>query len=182
MRDFEAEACNMKDLANYRPTAVLLSGLLGALLGLACAGGVIRMAMLGFSENLILVVLFAALSYVLLCASIGRVHGSFEKDCFLRAGAGGISFKFPERRYFSFANLAVRSYKWGEIDRIVLHKQRVNFIPINTALHIHINGGKRIVIDSVFFDKKPAELQEELLTLAKGQTTGTIQESHQTRF
>jgi len=66
MRDFEAEACNMKDLANYRPTAVLLSGLLGALLGLACAGGVIRMARLALVKFDSGCALCWLLSYVLL--------------------------------------------------------------------------------------------------------------------
>lgn len=170
----------MADLTSYAPVRVFLAGLWRLLFSVPLflvAYVVFRATILNPPKAApaagdpplwaiaLIGVVFALFGLAVLLSGIGRIISAFERDCYFRAGPGGIAVRCPVRHWFGRYSPPAQKWGWADIDRIVHHSYRISGIPAGTELHLYLKSGKRMKIERSCFAASPAELQKELLAL-----------------
>lgn len=170
----------MTDLTSYAPVRVFLAGLWRLLFSVPLflvAYVVFRATILNPPKAApaagdpplwaiaLIGVVFALFGLAVLLSGIGRIISAFARDCYFRAGPGGIAVRCPVRHWFGRYSLPAQKWGWADIDRIVHHSYRISGIPAGTELHLYFKSGKRMKIERSCFAASPAELQKELLAL-----------------
>ena len=93
---------------------------------------------------------------------VGRIICAFFRDCYFRAGPGGIAIRIPKQGWFGRFRLIEHRYRWEEIEQLVHFTRSLNLIPVARELHIYLHGGKKVIIERFYFSASIKRLQGEL--------------------
>ena len=185
---------DLKDLGKFRPTNLLVTGILFSIPGLIMAAFAIfflyilaRLLLLRatISSPALSFLIFAAclvgfggLAYILLTVAVGRIRGSFQRDCHFRAGSEVIDYKFPRQRRFRLPDIAVGQITWSDLDRITNYERRSNY-GSTKGLYLFLKSGERLAIDTSVFEMDTVRVEVELNNLAAGRivNSGSLRRS-----
>ena len=96
-----------------------------------------------------------------LTEGVRHARGSFEKDCWLKAGPEGIAFRLPGRArrqaFFLAYDMMERTIPWAEVTRYYPHVLKVNGIATSRKLVIETKQGK-FDIEGVWFNEPPVAI------------------------
>lgn len=173
------DAVGMQSITAYSPTRILLLGLVRTVFGLligvmaavtiwACTAGEFKPTKPGDMPVWWMYLVGAALAFgafVLVSGGIGRMVGAFARDCYFRAGPGGLAIRLPKNGWFGRFRVVEYRLRWPEINGLVHFTHRVNLIPVSTELRIELVSGATIVVERHFFGDSIKAIQQRLMTL-----------------
>lgn len=177
---FDARQSSMRDLTEYAPIRVALTGVWRILFGalVAIPGGLLIwigpngeagaprapgdmppwwLYLVGFG--------LAFFALTLITGGIGRIVSAFAGDCHFRAGAEGMAVRLPKMGWFGRFKLVDYQFKWEEIESLIHFTRSINLIPVARELHIHLYGGKEVTIERFYFSASIKRLREELMNI-----------------
>ena len=100
---------------------------------------------------------------------VRRARGSFEKDCWLKAGPEGIAFRLPGRArrkaLFLAYDMMERMIPWADVVRYYPHVLKVNGIATSRKLVIETKRGK-FYLEGVWFSESPMAIADAIQSAA----------------
>jgi hypothetical protein len=155
-------------LAVVRTIFGLLIGLMGALTLWATWGGEMRPIKPGDMPVWWIYLVGAALAFAGFCfvsGGLGRMVSAFARNCYFKAGPGGMAIRLPKQGWFGRFRLVEYNLRWNEIKQVVHFTHRINLIPVSSELRIELEAGGRVTIERHYFSSSVKQIQEELLTI-----------------
>lgn len=81
---------------------------------------------------------------------------------FFVANHRGVSVMFPDNGLLTWRCGPQHDIPWSNIAKITPYSMTVNFMPVTRELRIHRRTGGYLAVESLFFDKNPAQMQQAL--------------------
>ncbi len=174
------DAAGMQIVTSYAPARIvllavvrtvfgLLIGLMGALAIWATWGGDMKPTKPGDMPVWWMYLVGAALAFTGFCfvsGGVGRTVSAFARNCFFKAGPGGIAIRMPKQGWFGRFRVVEYKFRWNEIRQIVRFVHRVNLIPLSRELRIELKSGARLAVARHYFSGSPQAIQLQLSYIA----------------
>jgi len=177
LENFDAEG--MQTVTSYAPARIvllavvrtifgLLIGLMGALTIWATSTGDMKPTNPGDMPSWWMVLVGAALAFAGFCfvsGGVGRMVSAFARNCYFKAGPGGITIRLPKQGWFGRFRMVEHNLRWNEIKQLMHFTHRINLIPVATELRIEPRTGKAVEIQRHYFSASVKEIQQRLATI-----------------